>query len=35
MDEITEQMNIDGAREEEDIAADYFLQDICFVMVAI
>ena len=35
MDEITEQMDIDGTREEEDIAADYSLQDIWVVMVII
>ena len=33
MDEITEQIEIDGAREEENIAADYSLQDISIVMV--
>ena len=32
MYKITEQMDIDGAKEEEDIAADYSLQDILFGM---
>ena len=35
MDKIIEQMDIDGAREEEDIASDYYLQDIWLVMVTI
>ena len=35
MDETTEQMDIDGVREEEDIAADYSLQDIWLVVVTI
>ena len=35
MDEITEQLDIDGAREEEDSVADYSLQDIQLVMVTI
>ena len=33
MDEITEQIEIGGAREEENIAAGYSLQDISIVMV--
>ena len=35
MDKITEQMDIDGARGEEDIAAGCSLQDIWLVMVTI
>ena len=35
MDKITEQMEVYGAREEEDIVADYSLQDIWFVMATI
>ena len=35
MNRITEQIDIGGAREEEEIANDYFLQDIWLVMVII
>ena len=35
MDEITEQMEIDDARKEAEIAAEYPIQDIWFGMVAI
>ena len=35
MDETTEQMDIDGVREKEIIAADYSLQDIWLVVVTI
>ena len=35
MDEITEQMDIDGSREKEDITASYSLQDSWFGMVTI
>ena len=35
MEEITEKIDIDGAREEEDNVEDYYLQDIWLVMVTI
>ena len=35
MEDITEQMDIDGAREEEYNVGDYYLQDIWLVMVTI
>ena len=35
MEEIAEQMDIDGARDEEDNVEDYSLQDFLLVMVTI
>ena len=35
MEYIAEQMEIDGARDEEDNMEDYSLQDILIVMVTI